>query len=191
MDKTVYLIRHCETSGQAPDAPLTPKGIEQAEALGEWLFEKSIGRIVSSPYVRACQSVAPLADRLGLPLETDERLIERALSGTSLPDWKDRLAASFTDPDQCLPGGESSRAAMARGVAAIRDALSHPATTTVIVTHGNLLALLLKHFDDAVGFAEWERLTNPDVYRVRYVGGATHVERLVQEMPTRRSDTVR
>ena len=35
-----------------------------------------------------------------------------------------------------------------------------------IVTHGNLLALLLRHFDGRVGFAAWEALTNPDVYRV-------------------------
>ena len=25
---TIYLIRHCETTGQAPEAPLTPRGEE-------------------------------------------------------------------------------------------------------------------------------------------------------------------
>jgi len=29
-----------------------------------------------------------------------------------------------------------------------------------------LTALLLKYFDDAIGFTEWQKLTNPDVYRI-------------------------
>jgi 2,3-bisphosphoglycerate-dependent phosphoglycerate mutase len=28
------------------------------------------------------------------------------------------------------------------------------------------MTLLLKHFDPRIGFTEWQRLTNPDVYRV-------------------------
>ena len=28
------------------------------------------------------------------------------------------------------------------------------------------MALLLKHFDDSIGFAEWRALSNPDIYRV-------------------------
>ena len=42
----------------------------------------------------------------------------------------------------------------------------HAADVTVLVTHGNLMTLLLKHFDPRIGFTEWQRLTNPDVYRV-------------------------
>ncbi len=36
---TIYLIRHCETTGQAPEAPLTPRGEEQAQRLCTQLFE--------------------------------------------------------------------------------------------------------------------------------------------------------
>lgn len=183
MNKTIYLVRHCKTSGQEADAPLTDEGREQAETLGEWLFHKSVGRIVSSPYARARESIAPLATRLALPVETDGRLIERVLCGSALPDWREHLAASFTDLDWCLPGGESSRAAMARGVAALQDVLQHPASVSVVVTHGNLLALLLKHFDDATDFAGWKRLTNPDVYQAGHVDGTARVERVTRDEP--------
>jgi broad specificity phosphatase PhoE len=44
--------------------------------------------------------------------------------------------------------------------------MAHPASATLLVTHGNLMALLLKNFDDRIGFAEWQQLTNPDVYRI-------------------------
>ena len=68
--------------------------------------------------------------------------------------------------DYCLEGGESSRAAMTRAVAVMEDVLRHSARVTLLATHGNLMTLMLKHFDDAVGFAEWQSLRNPDVYRV-------------------------
>jgi 2,3-bisphosphoglycerate-dependent phosphoglycerate mutase len=59
---------------------------------------------------------------------------------------------------------------MQRAVAVVADIQAHSAQTTLVVTHGNLMALLLKHFDDAIGFAEWSALSNPDVYRI----GLTH-----------------
>ncbi|HWI60619.1 MAG TPA: hypothetical protein VNT75_02140 [Symbiobacteriaceae bacterium] len=40
------------------------------------------------------------------------------------------------------------------------------AEAAVIVTHGNLMTLLLKRFDHRFGFAEWRALSNPDVYLV-------------------------
>jgi 2,3-bisphosphoglycerate-dependent phosphoglycerate mutase len=65
-----------------------------------------------------------------------------------------------------LEGGESSRAAVQRIVSVVDEIRQHSAETTLLATHGNLMALLLKHFDDGVGFNEWQKLTNPDVYRV-------------------------
>ena len=55
---------------------------------------------------------------------------------------------------------------MQRIVSILEEIEFHSAQGTVLVTHNNLMALLLKHFDNAVGFAEWRNLTNPDVYRV-------------------------
>jgi 2,3-bisphosphoglycerate-dependent phosphoglycerate mutase len=62
--------------------------------------------------------------------------------------------ASFVDFDLSFEGGESSRDAMQRAVVVVEDVRKHSAQTTVLVTHGNLIALLLKGFDDSIGFAE-------------------------------------
>lgn len=74
------------------------------------------------------------------------------------------LRRSFSDEDSCLAGGESSRTATARAVAVLSDARRRPAHATVIVTYGNVLALLLRYYDSRAGFAAWESLTSPDVY---------------------------
>ena len=110
--------------------------------------------------------VAPLARRLKLQVELDERLVERVLCGVFVIDWQRHLEASFRDLDLCLKGGESSRAAMCRIVSVVDEVQNHSAETTLLVTHGNLMVLLLKYFDDSVGFTEWQKLTNPDVYRI-------------------------
>jgi 2,3-bisphosphoglycerate-dependent phosphoglycerate mutase len=162
----LYLVRHCQSSGQAPDAPLTPLGHEQAERLAEVLDGREIVRIVSSTFLRAQQSVGPLSGRLGLPVELDARLVERNLTSEPLDDWRGALRAAWDDHDLALPGGESSQAATARGLAALRDILAHGRLPAVVVTHGNLLSLLLHAFDGRPGYPTWEALSNPDLCEV-------------------------
>jgi 2,3-bisphosphoglycerate-dependent phosphoglycerate mutase len=177
----IFLVRHCQATGQDPDAPLTLEGHAQAERLAELLADAGIRRIVSSPFARARDSIQPLASRLGVALETDARLAERVVCGEPRPDWRDRLRDSFDDLDICLPGGESSRAAGERGVAAVQDAIRSGSLPVVLVTHGNLLTLILRRFDRRFGFREWERLTNPDVFRLSLGDGRAAVERIWAE----------
>ena len=181
MSKLFYLIRHCHPAGQTPNAPLTPEGCTQAEALADFLAGAEIERIVSSPYERARQSIAPLAERLGIGIETDARLCERVLSPVPRADWRDRLRESFEDLDLCLAGGESSRTAMQRAVAVVDEVRRHPARSIALVTHGNLLTLLLRRFDGRSGFDTWCKLTYPDVFRVLFGKRGAQVERVWRE----------
>ncbi len=41
-----------------------------------------------------------------------------------------------------------------------------PHASTLLVTHGNLLALLLQHLDPQYDFETWRTMRNPDVYRL-------------------------
>lgn len=176
----LYLVRHCQATGQEPDAPLTPAGAAQAERLADLLESHGITRIVSSPYARAIQSIVPLAERLRIAVETDDRLIERMLSATPMSDWRDHLRVSFADLDYRIGDGESSRSAMARAIAALDTARRRAHGPVAIVTHGNLLALLLRQIDGRCGFPEWERFTNPDVYRIT----ASHVPQPIERLWT-------
>ena len=172
----LYVVRHRAATGQEPDAPLTDDGRRDAVVLAERLAGELAGavgvRIVSGPCRRALGAIEPLATRLGLTVRVDDRLRERVLSTTPRPDRCELLRASFDDPDLHPDGGESSREAPARGDAAREEALRAGADATVVVTHGDLLTLLLRHVDGRAGFETWQGLENPDLVRIPIDGRA-------------------
>jgi 2,3-bisphosphoglycerate-dependent phosphoglycerate mutase len=161
----IYLIRHCSTTGQEPDAVLTKNGEHQAKVLAKFLEPYGIERIISSPYRRAIQSIETFAARSGINIEIDDRLRERMLSVVPRNDWQEILRRTFDEPDFSLPGGETSREAWVRAAEAFHDALES-GRTTALISHGNLSGLLLRHIGLSFGMEEQIGLTNPDVYRI-------------------------
>ena len=172
MIRRLLLVRHCESSGQDPNAPLTARGLDQASALAEQLLPLGPDRVVSSPFLRARQSIAPLAAALGLDVTVESRLAERRLGSHPFSDWREGLRASFADLDRVYPDGESGRAAQQRGRAAVENVLAAPHRLPVLATHGNLLSLLLGSIDGRFGYDDWERLANPDVFVLTVSDGA-------------------
>lgn len=179
MEKMIYIVRHCAAEGQSPNADLTAEGIVQAKKLEEFFSEIEVNRIISSPFVRARRTAEPIADEKGIHIEEDSRLAERTLSSHSFEDWLLKLEDTFLDVHLKYEGGESSHEAMER-VCNVVDELPD-GSKTVLVTHGNLMALLLRCYDERIGFKEWQALTNPDVYRIEVTDGGAQVERIWKE----------
>src|SRR5687767_6699877 len=78
-----YLIRHGETlyNAESPiqgqsDVALSPLGLHQAEAIADALAEEPIDAVFASPLRRAMQTAEPIAARLGLAIQADDRLKE-------------------------------------------------------------------------------------------------------------------
>lgn len=135
-------------------------------------------RIIASPFLRAIQSIEPLTKQAKIELETDDRLSERILSKTELPDWLEKLKATFSDMDLSFVGGESSNEAMGRAVNIVEDILKGNAENTLIVTHGNLMSLLIKKYRSDFGFDCWLKLSNPDIYLLRLKNNQSTIQRI-------------
>ena len=69
--------------GPDEQRPLSKAGRRQAAALAKLLGDEPIGRIVSSPYVRCRETVAPLAERIGLPEQAIQRYEATDYAGVS------------------------------------------------------------------------------------------------------------
>ena len=79
----VHLLRHGEVHnpgkilyGRLPGFRLSSTGEAMALAAAEWFQGRDITHLVSSPLERAQQTAAPIAEKLSLPVQLDERLIE-------------------------------------------------------------------------------------------------------------------
>jgi 8-oxo-dGTP diphosphatase len=86
----VYLVRHAragkrsEWEGDDRLRPLDERGVLQARGLVEQLADRKLRRILSSPYARCVQTVEPLAEARGLPLEQEQALAEAAGADAAL-----------------------------------------------------------------------------------------------------------
>lgn len=178
MPTRVLLIRHGETAwnalgrwqGNAP-VPLNEAGLAQARALATYLAAQPwrIDVIYSSPLPRARQSAQAIADALGLPVRTDDRLREvdlgdwQGLNRAEVEAWDaERYAAYVADwYNVAPPNGESRRALQARARAAFDDITArHPGATIAIVSHGGTLGMLL---ESLLGPVERPSLSNTSI----------------------------
>lgn len=78
----IYLVRHAKAGerrvweGEDEARPLSKYGWKQSEAIAKRLAAKGATSLHSSPYVRCMQTLEPLAERLGVEVEADQRLFE-------------------------------------------------------------------------------------------------------------------
>lgn len=84
---TLFVVRHAH-AGQRSEwigddrlRPLSLRGETQSRGIAAMLESCAPRRVVSSPARRCVQTVAPLAEALGLPVVEDDRLFEGAAVG--------------------------------------------------------------------------------------------------------------
>lgn len=108
----ILLVRHGETPANAarvvqlPDAPLSERGVAQAERLGARLAKLGVAEIVASDYARARGTAEQVRIATNAPLELWPELRERnfgELRGRSYAE----IGVDFFAPDYAPPGGET------------------------------------------------------------------------------------
>ncbi len=108
----IFLIRHGETPGNAsrivqhPDAPLSPRGVAQAERLARRLAQESIAHIVSSDFARAVTTAQTLQGATGAPLSFETLLQERNFGDLRGRPYAE-LGFDMFEPDYAPPNGET------------------------------------------------------------------------------------
>jgi broad specificity phosphatase PhoE len=156
---SLYLVRHGQTDASLHnrfcgriDPPLNPTGLAMAEALGARYGTEGFAEIVASPLVRAHQTAAPTGLVAGLPVTTDEGLVEIAYG-----EWEGRAESEVERNDTARfhawaahpgrvapPGGESGDEIAVRALAAIeRIRARHSSGKVLVVSHKATLRVLV------------------------------------------------
>jgi broad specificity phosphatase PhoE len=144
----VHLVRHGEVDnptgllyGRLPDYHLSELGRDMARAVAEDLRARDIVHLRCSPLERAQETMEPIAEALGLPVTTDERVIEAEnyLQGlkVSFPGLLRRPRFWWYFRNVLKPTwGEPYREIVARMRLAMKDAVEAAAGhEAVIVSH--------------------------------------------------------
>ena len=109
---TIYFIRHAQSdSNVREDAirPLTEKGLNDCALVTEFLRDKKIDAVLSSPYKRAVDTVSGFAEAAGLKLQTVEDFRERRFGSAWIDDFKAFFKEQWADFSSRQPDGESLR----------------------------------------------------------------------------------
>ena len=155
----LLLIRHAHTdaagkrlTGWSQGVHLNARGQQEAERLAERLDGIPVDAVFSSPLERCRETIAPLARRRGLPVAGRRGLLE-----VDYGDWTGRTISQLrrtklwrsvqqTPSTVRFPNGESFLEVQSRAVAELgRITAAHPAGTVAVVTHADVVRLLIAH----------------------------------------------
>jgi probable phosphoglycerate mutase len=156
------LIRHGETEWNIAgrlqgweDSPLSALGLAQATRLAEALVGITPAALVCSDIGRAVATATIIGGRIGIAPQTDARLREISFGkfegrpqGTMPPEdiaERDRILAMDPACTQAIPGGESPAQVSVRAWACLDELASrHAGATVLVVSHGGVLACVLR-----------------------------------------------
>ncbi|HWN31522.1 MAG TPA: histidine phosphatase family protein [Pseudonocardia sp.] len=157
----LVLVRHGQTQSNVlksldsrpPGPPLNELGFAQAEALGLAMAVEPVTAVYASTAVRAQQTAAPLAARLGLPVEVVTGVHEvfcgdlEGRADEAAREVFDEVYAAWADGDlgRRLPGGESAIELRERFLPVVAELWARHADTPdrvlVLVSHGAAIRL--------------------------------------------------
>lgn len=159
----MYLVRHAEAQGNIleffqghTDCDVTEKGLKQLDMLSLRFRNVDFDAVYSSPLTRAVKTAEAVNRFKGLPIVTDERLIEINGGVWEGKKWTD-IERDYPDDHSVWrhtpwkfdpPQGESMEHIYARMVGAVTDiAEKNQGKTVVVVSHGCALKNYLAHVE--------------------------------------------
>ncbi|MBC8257893.1 MAG: histidine phosphatase family protein [SAR324 cluster bacterium] len=162
MNKTeLILIRHGETEWNAQrrmqghsNSDLSDVGQAQIEALGQWMKNVSFDQIYSSDTLRAQQTAEAITQFSNHTLQIDQRLREKNLGvfeGLTTDEARESHPEIFrlfktAGSNYVIDEGESTQQLLDRALDFIEEIrLRHPEERVVLVTHGGIVRVLMKH----------------------------------------------
>jgi len=157
----IILIRHGETEWNSQrrmqghsNSELSSVGRGQIQALGELMKNESFDHIYSSDSLRARQTAEAITQHTGHTLQFDQRIREKNLGvfeGLTSTEAKERHPEVYRlfkteGAKYVIDEGESTQQLLERALEFIEEIrLRHPQERVVMVTHGGVVRVLMKH----------------------------------------------
>ena len=158
----IYFIRHAEPNYNNHDdmtRELSPKGMKDRELVTEFLADKQVDIVLSSPYKRAVDTVAHFASLHDLPVTPIFDFRERKVDSCWIDDFDAFTRNQWVDFNYKLTDGETLAEVQKRNIAALQKAVEqHKSKTIVVGSHGTALSTILNNYAPQFGIEEFTRI---------------------------------
>lgn len=148
------------------DIPLNPKGIQQAEASGQFLKNSQWDVLITSPLKRANQTAEIINKSLNIPLVVMEEFKEKFFGDAEGMTLKERLALY---PDHQYPNQEEDEALSNRVISGLeRIHHEYKNQRVLLVAHGAVINSILSYLSSGqLGYGK-TKLQNACMNEINY-----------------------
>jgi len=153
---TIYFVRHAEPDYNNHDdffRPLTDKGMKDRIKVTNYLLDKKIDVIISSPFIRAVDTVADFAKNVGLSIEIVDDFRERKIDNVWIEDFSGFCKKQWSDFNYKLTDGESLNEVQIRNIRALEEIVDkYNGKNIVIGSHGTALSTIINYYDKSFNY---------------------------------------
>ena len=158
---TVYFIRHAESDYSVRDPmsrPLTEKGLSDRQLVTEYLNDKNIDTVISSPFKRAVDTVSDFADKNNFEIITVDDFRERRSDKEWIKDenFDSFMKLQWTDFRYSLSDCECLKEVQTRNIAALNEVLNQYKNKNIVIgTRGTALSTIVNYYDNSYGYEDF------------------------------------
>lgn len=146
---TFYLARHGDKIKEMGEVGLTKLGKRQSLLTGNYLKDRSIELIITSPVKRARETADIISTILNIPCVEDSRLIERISFGDiprqTYRQYLEMCDFSVKNREFVLPNGNSSVMAGRQLESVLRDYSARKHKNLVLISHGGVIVDFIRN----------------------------------------------
>ena len=168
----IYFVRHAEPNYNNHDdmtRELSPKGMRDRELVTDFLADKQVDIVLSSPYKRAVDTVAHFASLRDLPITTIADFRERKVDSAWIDDFDAFTRRQWENFNYKLTDGETLAEVQKRNIAALQEVIEHHKSKTVVIgSHGTALSTIINYFVPQFGIEEFTRIKSIMPWIVRF-----------------------
>ena len=172
----IYFVRHALPNFDNHNdlaRELTQIGLQDTMLVVDYFKGKKIDAILSSPYKRAFDTVAPLAEERSMTIIPIDDFRERKVDSIWIEDFDEFADRQWADFNYKLKDGETLGEVQERNIAALRTVLDAYSDRMVVIGgHGTAISTVINYFLPEFGRDDYLRIQPkmPWVVRLDFEG---------------------
>lgn len=159
---TVYFIRHAEPNYANHDdmlRELSAKGLKDRELVTDFLMDKEIDVVLSSPFKRAVDTVRHFAEKKEMDIILVEDFKERRVDSVWIEDFNSFSKKQWEDFSYKLSDGECLAEVQSRNISALKETLeTYKGKNIVVGSHGTALSTIINYYDKTFGYSDFNEI---------------------------------